>query len=257
MAFGNTNNQNRATNVPTYYSRMRINNPTDSLSLSFTFWNGTLKLSISEFSQDRATSGGKNNDLASIYFSPTKAKMFSKCIRAIIDNPSSKEIVAVDTGAGEKRGFIAIGREDGKPFIFVARVDGNGNYESSQRFNFNWDYSYTLKVVDLKKLKYQKVYDNNVELEQMFTLFNEYANAMSGAYAYATHDLGRYDNFRSNNVMQAIADKVGAETGKSSGNYNRSNNRGGSYFDNNGSSDTGSGAKYQSIDDLDEELSLD
>ena len=256
MAFGNTTQNNKTNNAPTYYSRLRIANPTDSLNLSFTYWNGTIKLAISEFSQDRVGSGNRD-DLATIYFSPTKSRMFAKCIKSVLDNPNTKDIFAVDTGAGEKRGFIAIGRDNGKPFIFVARVDADGNYESSQRFNFNWDYSYTLKVSDLKKLKCQKIYDNNLELEQAYNLFNDYANAMSGAYAYATHDLGRYENYKSHNILSAIADKVGAEYGKSgNGNYRSNNNRGGSYFDNNGSQDTGSGTKYQSIDDLEEEFDI-
>ena len=121
------NNQNNTLYNPTYYSRLSIKNPVDNLRLSFTFWNGTLRLSISEAG---TAQDGRNNELAYIHLSPTKARIFSACVKRIIENPEAVDIFGVDTGTGETRGLIAIGRDMGKPYLVIAKVDANGKYES-------------------------------------------------------------------------------------------------------------------------------
>ena len=155
MALG-SNYQNGNQNgmwEPSYYSRLRIKNPEQNLALTFTFWKGTLKVAITETGSSQE---GRNNDLAYIHLSPTKAHILAEATKRVASNPEGKEIFGVDTGIGETRGFIAIGREMGKPFLFIAKVNSNGGYESSQRFDFNINYNYMLNVHDLTNLKCQK-----------------------------------------------------------------------------------------------------
>ena len=192
-SYSNLNNQNNTLYNPTYYSRLSIKNPTDNLRLSFTYWNGTLRLSISEAGNIQ---DGKNNELAYIHLSPTKARIFSNCINKIIENPETPDIFGVDTGAGETRGLIAIGRDMGKPYLIIAKVDANGKYESNQRFNFNIDYHYLLQINDIVKLGFKKEYNNFVELNQLKDLLEDYSRNASCAAAYFYHDIGRYTHRR-------------------------------------------------------------
>lgn len=261
MALGSNyqNNQNQNSMwEPSYYSRLRIKNPEQNLALTFTFWKGTLKVSITETGTSQE---GRNNDLAYIHLSPTKAHILAEAVRRVIADAESKAIYGVDTGISETRGFIAIGRDMGKPFLFIAKVNANGGYESSQRFDFNSNYNYLLNVHDLTNLKCQKEYMNNVELEQFCGVLEDYSRFASGAMGASFYDIGRYENAKLNNMVRKIAEKTGAAEPGKYGNGSRSNS---SFFNNVGSeyeqpsssvSDSSSGrSRYQNIDDLESEL---
>lgn len=265
MALGSNyqnNNQNQNSMwEPSYYSRLRIKNPEQNLALTFTFWKGTLKVSIIESGSSQE---GRNNELAYIHLSPTKARILVEGVKRIATNAEGKEIYGVDTGTGETRGFIAIGRDMGKPFLFIAKVNASGNYESSQRFDFNNNYNYLLDVHDLSSLKCQKEYMNNVELDQFCNILEDYARFASGAIGASFYDIGRYENAKLSNMVRSIGIKTGAlDASKYGGNGGggRSNN---SFFNNVGSeyeqpsasSNSGSSnrSRYQSIDDLESEL---
>lgn len=264
MALGSNyqnNNQNQNSMwEPSYYSRLRIKNPEQNLALTFTFWKGTLKVSITETGSSQE---GRNNELAYIHLSPTKARILSEGVKRISANAESKEIYGVDTGTGETRGFIAIGRDMGKPFLFIAKVNASGNYESSQRFDFNNNYNYLLDVHDLSSLKCQKEYMNNVELDQFCNILEDYARFASGAMGASFYDIGRYENAKLSNMVRSIGIKTGALDankygGNGGGRSNSSffNNVGSEYEQPSASSSNGSSnrSRYQSIDDLESEL---
>lgn len=259
MALGSNyqnNNQNQSMWEPNYYSRLRIKNPNNNTALTFTFWKGTLKLSIVE---SGSAQEGRNNELAYIHLSPTKAFMLAEAVKRIIAEPEGKSIFGVDTGIGETRGFIAIGREMGKPFLFIAKVNANGDYDSSQRFEFNTDYNYLLNVHDITKLKCQKEYMNNVELEQFRALLEDYARFASGALGASFYDIGRYENAKLSNTVRKIGIKVGAIESKYDGNGGRSNNSffnkvDGEYSQPSSDGGTARHSRYQQIEDLEGEF---
>lgn len=260
MALG-SNYQNQNQNSmweASYYSRLRIKNPEQNLALTFTFWKGTLKVAITETG---SAQDGRNNELAYIHLSPTKARILADAVHRISADAETKAIYGVDTGTGETRGFIAIGRDMGKPFLFIAKVNANGGYESSQRFDFNTNYNYMLNVHDLTNLKCQKEYMNNVELDQFCNLLEDYARCASGAMGASFYDIGRYENAKLSNMVRKVAEKTGAIDPSKYGNGGggRSSN---SFFNNVGSeyaqpsANAGASAKsqYRNIDDLESEL---
>lgn len=260
MALGSSYQSNNSQNgnsmyEPSYYSRIRIKNPEQNLALSFSFWKGTLKVSIIE---SGSAQEGRNNELAYIHLSPTKARILAEAVDRIVENPESKDIYGVDTGTGETRGFIAVGRDMGKPFLFIAKVNASGAYESSQRFNFNVDYNYLLKVHDITNLKCQKEYQNLVELQQFGDILTDYARCASGALGASFYDIGRYENAKLSNMVRKIAEKTGAIDAKYGGGQ-RSNN---SFFNNvdgeyekpSGDNNKSNKSQYQSIDDLESEI---
>ena len=136
MALGNTyqNNKNQMWEA-SYYSRLRIKNPKDNLALGFTFWKGTLKVSISSLSKDYHTND-TNSDLSYIHLSPTKARLLANLVQTVIEQKSDN-IFGVDTGIGEVHGFIAVGREQGNPFLLIAKVNPDGTFESSHKFSIS------------------------------------------------------------------------------------------------------------------------
>ena len=249
------NNQNNSLYNPTYYSRLSIKNPVDNLRLSFTFWNGTLRLSISEAG---TAQDGRNNELAYIHLSPTKARIFSACVKRIIENPEAVDIFGVDTGTGETRGLIAIGRDMGKPYLVIAKVDANGKYESNQRFNFNTDYHYSLQINDIVKLGFKKEYDNYLELNQLKDLLEDYSRNASCAAAYFYHDTARYETAKASNLIRKIGEKVGAidksYNGVSNNSYFSSVNNGYSESSNNKSDNNTGRNNYKPITNLEDEL---
>lgn len=262
MALGSNyqNNQNQNSMwEPSYYSRLRIKNPEQNLALTFTFWKGTLKIAISE---NGSSQEGRNNELAYIHLSPTKAYLMAEAVKRIMAEPEGREIYGVDTGIGEVRGFIAVGRDMGKPYLFIAKVNADGGYESSQRFDFNCDYNYLLNVHDITNLKYQKEYMNSLELDQFRSLLEDYSRFASGALGASFYDIGRYENAKLSNMVR----KIGEKTGAVDPNTNRfgGNNGGNRSFFNNANSEYArpsspnnsnqNRSRYQSIDDLESEL---
>ena len=225
MALGNGGNQNKTNSLyePSYYSRLRFTNYDDKLALGFTFWKGALKISISE---SGSANEGRNNELAYIHLSPIKARIFAESVQKIIEDPETFDIYGIDTGSGDTSGFIAIGRDMGKPYLFIARVNNKGGYESSQRFNFNFDKNHILKVNDLNKLSYQKEYDNSVELEMFRDALMDYSRSASGAIAASVHDIGRYEAAKINNIIRKVGESMGV-SGKSN-----SSGSGNSFFNN-------------------------
>lgn len=237
MALGNNNYQNNNRNGGSqnnldanYYSRLRINNSNDNLSLTFMFWRGLMKVSIIELTNNNGST--QSNELASIFLSPTKARLMSECVGRILNDPETLEIYGINTGIGEVNGFMAIGRDSGNPYIMIAKV-GKDGYESSQRFNFNVDYNYLLQVNDLQELKFKKEYNNNVELQEFKDILDDYARSASGAFGASFYDIGRYENAKTTNLIKKLAEKVGVENNYQSGNggYNRQSSNG-NYFNN-------------------------
>lgn len=250
----NQNNNNNQNNDPTYYSRFRISNYNENLALGCSFWKGTLKLYIQKFGENN-----KAEEVGSIYFSPNKARLFANCVQKIIDDPDTFDIFGVDTGSGEIRGMAAIGRDMGKPYIALAKVDGSGKYTQYQRFNFPYDYNYSLKIENLTNLQFSKEINNTVDLETLKDLLYDYARASSGAYGASYYDIGRYEAGRESNLMKKVAIKLGVLNQDGSyadgTGYHRSNSNN-SFFSGNGNSNTNNKSEksYQTIDDLEDEL---
>ena len=253
---GNQGNNQNQMFEPSYYSRLRIKNPEQNLALSFTFWKGTLKIAINETGTNVQDGRSNNTELAYIHLSPTKAMILAEGVSRII-NDDSNAVYGIDTGSGETRGFIAVGREMGNPYIFIAKVNPNGDYESSQRFNFNVDYNYILKIHDITNLKCQKEFMNNVELVQFMNLLKDYSRCASGALGASVHDIGRYEAAKTSNLIRKIAEKSGADSKYGNGGNGFNFDNSAEYSDPTPHSSTTTSStvsRYTSIDDLESEL---
>lgn len=267
MALGSGNTQsgssnNRGLYEQTYYSRLRFKNEKDGLQIGFSFWKGTLKLSVTEIPKSYDNTGSaKVDELAYIHLSPTKAMMMANIVQRFIDNPAEKDPQGVNTGASAQQGLLAIGRENDVPYLIVAKIDENGKFLQSQRFNFNHDYNYDLAFSDINKLMFTKNFDNNVELTLFKEMLESYAKSSNDAIAYSVWDINRYESAKLSNNIWKIAEKVGVERSGNRGASTGSSNN--SYFNNPKQNDGGgafnsmnkpAGYSTGSIDDLEGEF---
>ena len=122
----NGNNSNQSNIDKTFYSRLRIKNDNTQMTLNFSFWRGLLKISINNVPR---SADEKIEEMGYIHLSPNKAFIFSECVKYVLTHEDSLDIKGVDTGIGETRGMLAIGRDMGKPFLIIAKVGKDGKYE--------------------------------------------------------------------------------------------------------------------------------
>lgn len=254
--YNSQNNGNNGPNNPTYYSRLRIKNYDNQTMLSFNYWKGTLKIMITEPSDNNNGNNGRPNELASIYMSPTKARILAEGVARIIASKEDK-VYGVDTGTGNVKGFIAIGRSKGDPFLFIGKVNADGKYELNQTFNFNTNGNFLFDVKDLAHIKFQKEVMENIELQEFMDLLNDYARAASGAIAASVHDINFYENNRFTNLVRGIANKVGAGHSNGNGGNHFFDNSNAEYSEPSRSSQNNNNTRsnrYESIDDLEDAL---
>lgn len=236
-----------------FYPRLKFRNDDDKLELRFSLWKGSLKIAISE----KPTGGSdKPKEYAYIHLSPTKAKIMSQLIKNVKENPDDHQIYGINTGVGETRGLITISNgNDGVPYTVIGKVDSDGSFVQSQRYNFNTNYHYSLVIDDIQNLSFSKAYHDDTELDQLQHALEDFARHSNGMMAASVWDIGRYELNKMNKLTYKIAEKLGVETQKSGSSYNRGGSN--SFFDGNNSS--GKPAMNQpvtsgSIDDMESEF---
>lgn len=229
MALGNNNTQNdKGLYEPNYYSRLQFKNPEQNLTIGFTYWKGSLKVVITE-----RKNGQRPEEIAYIHLSPMKAYLLAGFVEKVIES-GDDNVYGVNTGVGETQGLITIGRENGAPYIIIASIDKDGNYTSSQRFDFIQNYHYGLTISNLQNMEFSKEYDDNAELNQFRHVLVDFARSANGALGASVWGVARYETAKQNNLLYRIGDKMGV-IDKANGNSG-GGNAGSSYFANNGNS---------------------
>lgn len=221
MALGDiaNNNQQKGKNNPVVYSQYGFGNSestVDPTRLSTSFWNGMLKLTISPKKGMKANGAVEWDDENSIslYLTHTKARILHDEILLFMQNPEAYNNLGIPSGAG----LISIsnGRELGisTPCLIIRKLNSdNGQVEASFAYEFKQDYHYSIRNFDESTSDFDKIYHNNLELEQLLCLLRTYFEAMSGAVAYTVIDNMKYDTSRLNTKINAISEKLGIEYG--------------------------------------------
>lgn len=250
MAVGDNTNNNGAGNNKlyenTYYSRLRFKNSDGKLSLGVSFRSGLLILEISELKE-----GFKYEPVETIYLSPTKSKLFADEIKKYREYYNTGNIIpgkafGVNAGMNEKVSYIGIhANENMDTLITIGKIDGTGTILEKETITLNKDYHYALEWENIDTMDVAKAYNDDLELDQLLALTEDFARYMNGVIAYSVADLTRFDTARILKKMDPIYDKLGIERRNSGGNgYN--NNRGNSFLDNSGRVDS----NHTSIDDV-------
>ncbi len=259
MSLGNYNNYDNNKKEkndfqPTVYSPYKMSNieGIDPSALSFSFWAQILKLSIApanKSNNDTPTFDYKNAGVA--YITHTKARILAEEITKFMENPELYNNVGIDI----KGGLVSIsnGKEFGtkNPCLVIRKIDATtGNVEATYNYEFKTKFHYSIRNFEEKKSKYETVYYENLELEQLKTLLEQYYISMTYATAYSVIDSSKFDNSRINTKIGSIMDKLGIEF-RSGGNSGGSSGGGKSFFSgNSGNKNFTSGT----IDDISEEI---
>ena len=263
MSLGSTynNNQNRS-NVPevSIYSNYRMNNAEsqiDATCLTYRFWKSNLCIGI--FPRKNTGNDEISFDMdngITIYLSHTKARMLANELRRFLQDPVMYNSVGVPSGSAAIT--ISNGVEYGKntPVLTIRKVDGDGNVTASFAYEFKTNYYYSIRNYDGKN--FDAAYDDyqNLEIEQMITVLEEYIKASTNAIAFTVMDQRKYGVTLMENKIDAIANKLGVEIRSGNGGQRQYNNK--SYFNSNSGGNSGnnypssSNVSYGSatIDDL-------
>lgn len=251
MAIGGTYNGNNGDNngkrqlyENTYYSRMRIKNDGAKMALGFSYRSGLLIAEISEIKE-----GFQYEALESIYISPTKAMLLSKEIKKFKAYLSEGDIepnkaFGVTAGMGEKVSYIGFhANKDKQILVTIGKIDGSGNITNAATIPFNSEYHFAVEWDNIESMDLGKIYYDNIELDQMSQMLEDFARYMNGALAYSVIDLARFDVAGIKGKMDPIYDKLGIEKRTYGSNK--------SYGENNFLSNAGTKAsKSTSFDDI-------
>lgn len=259
MALGDGNNQNKKNdNDRAVYSAYSNGNPdsaVDPSKYSITFWGGLMKLAISPkvASNDNSISYDHENNIE-LYLSHTKAMILAREIKDLISGKAEGNSVGVHTGM-KSDGLVLI--TDGKELgvtgycLVLMKLDENNIPVSSFAYEFRQNYHYAIRNFNQDNGKYDKVFYENLELEQLVLALEEYYKAMVGAQAYAASNMAfKFDISRFNQNIGLIMDKLGIQ--RDSRGSKQPPNR--SAFGRNASSGQQSNSREMSMDDMDNEI---
>lgn len=257
MSLGSTYNNNQSSkSTPEFsmYSNYRMNNAEskiDATCISFRYWKTNLCISIFP----RKNTG--NDEVAfdmdngiTIYLSHTKARILMNEIKNFLKDPITYNAVGVPSGQAAIT--ISNGSEYGKdnPVITIRKVSETGEVVASFAYEFKRDYHYSIRNYDGQK--YDQVFEDyqNIEIEQLVTLLEEYVKAVTNAVAFTVLDQRKFSFTRLENKVEAIANSLGVELPKGGNGGQRKYNN--TFFNNNQNSSGASDNSYQqaSIDDL-------
>lgn len=240
MALGDTYNNNERKNYsPSVSAAYRFSHPEstiDKTSLSFSYWNKLLKVSIAPKKETEGDTIAFDHDNAgSVYLSHTKALMLHKEMVNFLEQykkGAAPANVGVSAGA-EGLIYICDGKEFSAegPCLVIRKIDEDGNCTSTFVYEFRRDVHSS--VVNYKEKT--KSFDSNkyelLEIEQIINLLKSYYEAMTMAVAYSIQETNKYDNSRMNTKLKIIGEKLGVEFNKP-GDNNRGRTANTSYFNN-------------------------
>lgn len=230
MALGNYDNNKKEEYLPTYYSEYRTGNAEgiDPSSLSYTFFNRMLKISISPLKMNNGDKITYDHDnAASVWLVHTKARILYDQILKVLNGEISNG--GVSTG---KEGLIRFcdGKELGinNYCLIINKVDENGNVTAAYAYEFKTKYHYAVENYNSNDSSHKKYYYDRLEINQLLDMLRTYYEAMTGAMAYSVMDGMRFNTNSNNTKLDLVMSKLGVEYKQ--GMTSRSSS--GSYFDN-------------------------
>ena len=266
MALGNYNNNDsnqKKGYEPILYSPYNTSNREgiDPSALSYQFYNGLLKISISPMK-----AGAKKDDVdvwdhenaGAIYLTNVKARLLADEIRYVQAHPD--EIYNAGVPAGNCLVSFSTGKELGAagPCLIIRKLDTNtGEPVSSYAYQFKDNHYFGVRNYDPKNPAEHVEYNySNTEIDMLLDILTQYSVSASGAAAYMNMYANKYDTSRLNTKIGLIMDKLGIE---SKPEYSKGNNGGSSYFNNTnrsnyGESSSGASMRSNTLEGLESEL---
>lgn len=213
--YNNNDNNKKRLNVNVYsaYTMSNSASEIDPSRLSFKFFNKLLQITIDPKTEGSTIEQPEYDEKKgiSIYLSHTKARMLYNEICKFQSNEGGIDSAGVTSGSG----LISIsnGREYdvNSTCLTIQKLDENGSIESSYAYEFKKDYHYSIRNFNPETVEFDKIYYNDLEIEQLKSLLLSYYESMSCALAYSVIESNKYENAKIHNKLDGICDKLGVE----------------------------------------------
>lgn len=232
MALGDNNNGKKYYE-PLIYSPYGTSNVdgVDPSALSYQFYNGLLKISISPMLPNAKPGDRKlwdTDNQISVWLTQSKAKILHDEILYALDHPDECNNGGVASGA---EGLISFsnGKELGatSPCLVIRKINQSGEVMAVYAYQFKTEHH---KSVRNFKPEAPSQYDTHMypmlEIENLLNILEDYSRQISGATAYAVMNGMKYDINKMNTKFSLIMDKLGIEQS----NYYNGRNSNTSYF---------------------------
>lgn len=219
MALGtgirNNGNQQKEYN-PTVYSRISFSNRDGSIDqtrLSFSHWNGMLKVSIAPHVVGSEENFDNKNAIA-LHLSVPKAYILMREIQRFVEdrrNGTTNFFYGVNTA----KGLIGImtGQEYGYPektALAIMRMDEEGNILSTYAYEFKpEDYYSAIRNFKPSTREFEKYNYEDVEIDLILEQLRQFVQSMSMSQAYACVDGLKYQNDTTFRSLNQIKEQLG------------------------------------------------
>lgn len=218
--YSNNDNSRKKYYEPQVYSKYGTSNTdgVDPSALSYSFFNGLLKISIAPMlpsakPDDKQLWDHQNE--ASIWLPHFKAKLLLDEINYVQAHPDEVNNGGIIIG---EEGLISFsnGKEIGasSPCLIIRKIDQNtGEATSVYAYQFKTDYYKTVRNYNPADPSNFEFVDHPIfEIEQFKELLRTYSSSMSGAAAYAQMYYERFETNRTRTKLELIMDKLGIES---------------------------------------------
>ena len=224
MALGvndRTNGNQRTEFHPTTFSKIAFSNKdgeVDKSRISFSIWNGMLKVNIAPFILGSENNYDNKNAIA-LHLSVPKAYIFLKEIERFQQDKAQGITDTFFYGVNTAKGLIGIctGQEYGFPnktCIVIMRVDETGNVLSTYAYELK-DSSFYSAVRNFKAdtKEFDKFNYEDVELELIKKQLYQYINGMTMGQGSAVVDALSYNSNAVYTSLNQIKSKLGIPVG--------------------------------------------
>lgn len=232
-SYGNTDNNKKQFRSPEVYSAYSTSNEAgvDPSALSYSFWNGLLKISIAPMlSNPTDNKKWDHKNASSIYLTHRFARILYNEAKRVL----AGEISNGGTRSG-KTGLIIFsnGKEVGcnGPCLIIRSIDEDGTITATYVYEFRCGYNYGVSNFKADTSDFEKTFYDDIEVEEFLSILKQFYEMMSKATAYTVIDEMKYDVSRFNTKIGLIAEALGIEF--KGGDSSNSSKGGTSYFDSN------------------------
>lgn len=243
MALGDSYNSNTDNNTKKYYSPEIYSqygtsneNGIDPSALSYSYWNGALKISIAPMLKNPTSNQKWDRKNAATVFLTHRA---ARILRAEAQKVLKGEIHSGGTKSGSE-GLITFtdGSEVGAAgyCLIIRKINpDNGDINGTYVYEFRTGFHYGIQDFQADSSNFKKDYFDTIEVDEFLDILEQYYLASSKMYTGSIIDEMKYNDSRMNTKIGLIAEALGVEF--KAGNSNRSSGNQ-SYFDKNNGDDS-------------------
>lgn len=263
--YNNGDNNKKKYYEPIVYSPYGTSNTdgVDPSALSYQFYNGMLKISISPMKPGAKPEDKQiwdHDNSTSVWLTHVKARMLHEEIKYVLAHPDEVNNGGVPTGSDGLVSFSS-GKELGvsSPCLIIRKINPeDGAVLSVYAYQFKDKHYGAIRNFDpTAPTEYDHINYPTLEIDALCDLLQSYYMSINGAYAYANMNAQKYDTNRTNTKIGLIMDKLGIESSAEYANKGGGNNR--SFFNSNSGKNAGDNIPSNSmrsttIDQLGDEM---